>query len=240
LRAVRAVFDKLIPGKNLDQKRIWLFLFIAALYVLLALMVQLRLWAGLDLTIALFLHQAPRSLDALLSVFSLIGSAELTGLFILAYVFFSCPPGSRVRLVVLFVLIAFLEWVGKNAIYQPSPPRILFHYVLPFSFPTSGVKTPYSFPSGHSARTVFVAFVLVVWISQSRIGARGKQALLGLLAIGVFVMLVTRVSLGEHWFSDVVGGILLSTALVLPWLYSLKTTSFPLPSRFSAKPGSSE
>jgi membrane-associated phospholipid phosphatase len=238
LKSARAAFGRLIPAQAPGLKRIWLFLFVAALYVLLGLTVHLRLWAAFDLTITLFLDQVPRSLDPSLSVFSLIGSAELTGLFILAYTFFFCPPGSRVRLVVLFALIAFLEWVGKNVFYQPSPPGVFYHYVLPFSFPTSSVETPYSFPSGHAARSVFVTLVLVVWIQQSRIGARGKQALMGLLAIGEIVMLLTRISLGEHWFSDVIGGILLATALVLPWLYSLKPASFPLPSRISVQPGS--
>ncbi len=241
MSVVRALMARLFPGQTLGLKRIWLFLFVVALYVLLSVTVQLRLWTGFDFTTTLFLErQVPRSLDPSLSVFSLIGSAEVTGLFILAYAFFFCPQGSRVRLVVLFMLIAFFEWIEKNVIYQPAPPDMFYHYVLPISLPTASVETPYSFPSGHSARSVFVTIVLVAWIYQSRVGARAKQALLGLLAVGEIIMLVTRVSLGEHWSLDVIGGALLASALSLPWLYSLKPASFPLPSRFSVQPGSTD
>ncbi len=227
-----------ILGQTPGLRRVWLFLFVAALYVLLALTVHLRLWAEFDLAATQFLDRVPRALDPPLSVFSLIGSAEVTGLVVLAYALFVCPTGSRVRLIVLFALIAFVEWIGKNVVFQPGPPAIFYHSVLPFSFPTFRVGTPFSFPSGHSARSVFVIFVLVVWIRHSRLGAQSKHALLGVLATGETLLLATRVSLGEHWSTDVIGGTLLATALVLPWLYSLKPASFPLFSKLSVQPGS--
>jgi membrane-associated phospholipid phosphatase len=217
---------KLVRGASPAFKPVWFFHFVTALFVLVSLTVHLRLWAGFDLASALFLQSlTPRSMDPALSVFSLIGSAEVTGLIILVYAVFFCPRGSRIRLVGLFVLIALFEWIGKNLVYQPGPPNIFYRYVLPFSFPTSGVHTPYSFPSGHSARTVLLTIVLVVWIRQSHFGMAAKQILLAVLALGEMLMLATRVTLGEHWSTDVIGGVLLATCLALPWLYSLKPTT---------------
>lgn len=239
MSAARSLSGNALSRQGPGRKRIWLVLIVAALLVLLASTVDLRLWTAFDLTITQFLERlVPRSLDLWLSLFSLIGSAEVTGLFILAYALFVCAPALRVRFVVLFILIALLEWIGKTVINQPGPPGMYYHYMLPFSFPTASVETPFSFPSGHSARSVFVTIVLVVWIRQSRVGGRWKQALLGVVTVGEIIMLVSRVSLGEHWSTDVIGGALLATALALPWLFGLESTSFPRSSALSAQSGS--
>ncbi len=238
MNRARLLIARLIPEQTLSRKRIWFLLFIAALYVLLSLTVHLRLWAGFDLSTTLFLEQLiPRTADMPLSLFSLIGSIEVTGLCVLAFLLIACPPGSRLRLVALFLLIGLFEWVGKNIVYQPGPPNVFYRYVLPYSFPTADLETPYSFPSGHSARSVFLTLVFVVWIQQTGMSARTKRVLWGLVVVGETIMLVSRISLGEHWSTDVIGGILLALALALPWLYSVEPTPFAVPSRFSAQPG---
>lgn len=238
MSSVRSIIQQLAPRQSFQLKRIWLLLFVVALYVLLCITVQLRLWTGFDLAVTVFLdRQVPRLLDRSLSAFSLIGSAEVTGLFVLAYAFFFCPKESRLWLVVLFALIALFESIGKYIIFQPSPPDIFYHNVPLLSLPTGSIKTPFSFPSGHSARSVFVGVLLISWVLRSRIGTRGKQAMLVLVAVSEIVMLITRVSLGTHWSTDVVGGALLGTALALPWLYSLKPALVPFPYRIPLQPG---
>ncbi len=217
--------QRLALGSFPTRKHSLLFWYATALLVLFSLTVSLRWWTSFDLGLLVLLEDlTPRSLDPALSVFSLLGSAEVTGLTVLAFAYFCCPPSSRVRLVVLFALTAFLEWIGKNVVYQPGPPDIYYRYVFPFSLPTSGVDTPFSFPSGHSARTVFVALVIGWWIWHRRTSATGKWLLYGILSFGELVMLVSRVTLGEHWPSDVVGGALLAALLVSIWWYSTDTT----------------
>ncbi|MEV5277890.1 phosphatase PAP2 family protein [Streptomyces sp. NPDC051994] len=71
-----------------------------------------------------------------------------------------------------------------------------------------------AFPSGH-ALSVTVAFGLLVWL-LALYGA-GPRARRGVLAAGVLCALgvgFTRLFLGVHWLSDVVGGWLIGVAVV--------------------------
>ncbi|MEU4348921.1 phosphatase PAP2 family protein [Streptomyces sp. NPDC023838] len=71
-----------------------------------------------------------------------------------------------------------------------------------------------AFPSGH-ALTVTVTFGLLLWLSVAR-GARPavRRAVAAVGALSVLGMGFTRIYLGVHWLSDVVGGWLIGAALV--------------------------
>lgn len=67
----------------------------------------------------------------------------------------------------------------------------------------------YSYPSGHVSATT--AFVLVIALLIGR-------AWTWLLAIGgMLAMMISRIYLAAHWFTDVVGGACLASAVVLLW-----------------------
>ncbi|GGY55063.1 phosphatase PAP2 family protein [Streptomyces xanthochromogenes] len=71
-----------------------------------------------------------------------------------------------------------------------------------------------AFPSGH-AIGVTVAFGLLVWVLALRGAGRGPRT--AVLVVGVVSALgvgFTRLFLGVHWFSDVVGGWLIGVAVV--------------------------
>ncbi|MEU1071477.1 MULTISPECIES: phosphatase PAP2 family protein [unclassified Streptomyces] len=71
-----------------------------------------------------------------------------------------------------------------------------------------------AFPSGH-ALTVTVTFGLLLWLAAAR-GARPavRRAVAAAGAVSVLGVGFTRVYLGVHWLSDVVGGWLIGAALV--------------------------
>lgn len=71
-----------------------------------------------------------------------------------------------------------------------------------------------AFPSGH-ALTVTVTFGLLWWLAVTR-GARPavRRAVAAVGAVSVLGVGFTRVYLGVHWLSDVVGGWLIGAALV--------------------------
>ena len=199
----------------LNHKPIIAGTILCALYALLAIVVNTRVLENPDLDITLFLQSVlPRSLDLPSSILSLLGSAEVTIPIFAILVFLSKPP-IRVRLVMMFLLVTFLEVQGKLMIDQPGPPLLLHRYVFNIATPTGGFDTPYSFPSGHSARTAFLVALAVALIAQSKLPLVTRRVLTALLVVAGAVMLVSRVYIGDHWTSDVIGGALLSVGLCL-------------------------
>ncbi|MET9802026.1 phosphatase PAP2 family protein [Streptomyces sp. NPDC006368] len=73
-----------------------------------------------------------------------------------------------------------------------------------------------SFPSGH-AMTATVTFGLILWLLARRDKGPGTRAWLLVVALGAVSVLgvgLTRMYLGVHWASDVLGGWLLGACLV--------------------------
>lgn len=72
-----------------------------------------------------------------------------------------------------------------------------------------------SYPSGHATAITALVGVLVMMYVGTRPG-RGKAIGAGVFgAVAVGLMCATRLYLGVHWFSDVVGGVLLGSSAVL-------------------------
>ncbi|MYT68901.1 MULTISPECIES: phosphatase PAP2 family protein [unclassified Streptomyces] len=71
----------------------------------------------------------------------------------------------------------------------------------------------YSFPSGH-AMTAATSCAILLLIALSLVPRRGRPVCWALAVVSVVGVGFTRVALGVHWFSDVVGGWLLGAAVV--------------------------
>lgn len=158
-------------------------------------------------------NNVPKSIDGGLSVLSIIGSFEITTLVVIGLLIF------RRKLNGLLVfgfygLGLVIEVLGKSLIPHLGPTAMFYRYHIGFLFPSSYIHTSYSYPSGHAYRSVFIVMVLAWWIWNSRrIGPGVKAVLLTILAVFLAVVLISRVSLGEHWTSDVIGGTLIGIAM---------------------------
>jgi hypothetical protein len=128
---------------------------------------------------------------------TILGQSEVTGALALgvAIVWWRARR-QRWWLPLLLVIVVAIETALKIAVPQSPPPAELSRSIHFLPFLES--PTAYSFPSGHVARTAF----LVVGF-----GWRWPVA----VAV-VSVMAVTRVYLGEHWPTDVLGGWVLGWA----------------------------
>lgn len=154
-----------------------------------------------------------KALDTPLSFLSLLGTFEITTLFLIIVLFFL---KLRRSLIVLFMfgLGMGVELLGKVFLYHPGPPKTFFRYNLHIIFPSGYVQTGHSFPSGHSFRTAFLALLISYLIFQSKkLSTKTKKLLTALSFLLLFLMLVSRVSLGEHWTTDVIGGLFLGLGL---------------------------
>ena len=203
------------PTQTLKHTPLFWGLILCGLALVLAIIVNARLLQTIDLQATLLMQSAlPRSLDLPSSLLSLAGSAEFTVPLFALLVLLSRPE-LRVKLVILFAFLTLLEVGGKMLINQPEPPDELVRYIFRFGTPTGRISTPFSYPSGHAARTSFLAVLAVALIVQSRARPATRRILTALVLAAAAGMLVSRVYIGDHWLSDVLGGALLGAGLCL-------------------------
>lgn len=169
-----------------------------------------------DTTVKLQDH-LPRIYDPIFSYFSLLGSVEVTlGV---------CVVLSLIALVrgrwqaflgwLLIIPATAAEVFGKLVLFHPSPPVFMHRGMLSTTLPSFYVHTDFSYPSGHMTRTIFIATVFFCIVFLSRENFLTKWMKLGIILVFALLMALTRVSLGEHWLSDVVGGTLLGIGVGL-------------------------
>lgn len=187
-----------------------------------------------DTTVKLQDHFS-RKFDKYFSLFSLFGSVEVTVGLALVLSFLNLIQKKWLAIFAwLLILPASAgEVFGKLVLYHPAPPIFLHRGKLLTDLPSFYIHTDYSYPSGHMTRTIFLITSLSLLVICSNRSHLFKYTSLFLLSGFAFLMGMTRVYLGEHWLSDVLGGALLgmaaglfATVLILP-KKSLNITSLP-------------
>jgi len=207
------------------QTRRWGLILLAVYGILLALFTLLAVWVAynpvlaIDVTItrAFQENQSPWLRYTMIAA-SFIGnvSALSLGLIVLAAVLFWMVDLrlEAIMVVVVSATSALLNWLIKLVVARPRPSASLVEIIQA----TSGQ----SFPSGHVMS--YVAFWGLLF-SLGVILFRGKHwwrtALLIISALFVALVGPSRIYLGDHWATDVlgaylIGGLLLSLSL---WIY---------------------
>jgi len=207
------------------QTRRWGLILLAVYGILLALFTLLAVWVAynpvlaIDVTItrAFQENQSPWLRYTMIAA-SFIGnvSALSLGLIVLAAVLFWMVDLrlEAIMVVVVSATSALLNWLIKLVVARPRPSASLVEIIQA----TSGQ----SFPSGHVMS--YVAFWGLLF-SLGVILFRGKHwwrtALLIISALFVVLVGPSRIYLGDHWATDVlgaylIGGLLLSLSL---WIY---------------------
>lgn len=172
-------------------------------------------WLQIDFdTMVKLQDKISRRFDVEFSYFSLLGSAEITMGFCVVMALLALVRRRWLAILGWLVIVPAVvaEIFGKLVLFHPGPPVFFHRSILPTGLPSFYVHTNFSYPSGHMTRTVFIVTVFAVLTFFSSRSFPSRFIILCFLGLLAFMMGMTRIYLGEHWFSDVIGGSLLGIA----------------------------
>lgn len=145
------------------------------------------------------------TMTKIMKVFTFLGSTPfIIGLCILIFIILMLlkKKDYAFKCAGILVISTLLNNIVKVIIRRPRPDYITV------------IEKTFSYPSGHTMASVTLYGFLIYYLFKTNISKSYKILFSILLGIIPFVVAISRIYLGAHYFSDVFGAMLLSLALL--------------------------
>lgn len=161
--------------------------------------------AGFDRAASLAVHQLDGpAMDALMRLFTFVGSPPVAVFAAIAVALWARRRGDFAgpRILVAATVAVEVIDVGLKLLFRRPRPQLFFEIPRPHDF---------SFPSGHAMGAIAIYGMCAVVIARLR--PRWRVVLAIATPIAVLLIGLSRVFLGVHWPTDVLGGYAIGVVL---------------------------
>jgi undecaprenyl-diphosphatase len=171
-----------------------------------------------------FLHSiSSPAMDLIMNGITTLGSVPFVAALFVGSVIFFVYHGYRSEALFLGAAIG-------GAVLLNSLMKVFVHRPRP-ALPWAHVLPDYSFPSGHSMNSL-VFYLAVALIIRAVYGQRAGAIAVPLALLIAFAVGLSRIYLGYHYLSDVVGGF----AAGLAWLFIVLVSFESIPRTWAKRP----
>lgn len=197
------------PGIAATARRGWVILLLSGLVLAVLSAAVPAGPAGLDELDAAVRSTALPSLEPVIHLVNVAGSLPVWLLALAAFAILGVAHRwPRLDGLAVAGMAEIANIAIKVAVGRPRPPGA----------ESSDFLVAAGFPSGHVTRTAVLIGVVLVVVP---VAARHPRATIILGVVATLLMSLSRVASGEHYASDVIGGILLAAVLLSAWAIAL-------------------
>lgn len=187
----------------------WIICFVSLLiFIILSVLVLTRNDIALDSWFySIIAKNITNNLTTVVKYLTNLGGAFVViGITIFVFVFFKNKKYSWYMTLNL-VFITIFQVILKNIFLRQRPVNINLIE-----------ETGYSFPSGHSL-TAFAFYGFIIYlICKSNLNRKSKTIFIVLFSFLIFIVGVSRIYLGVHFFTDVVGAFCFSLSYLIIYI----------------------
>lgn len=184
---------------------------VAALVVIMVLIKNGSIVSFDDKVYNMVTHDTNTFLDNMYKVFTFLASTKFV-------------IGACLAILVIFVIIKKKE-IGFTIVGSVAISTIVNNAIkLVFRRPRPEVRRlvvekSFSFPSGHTMAAVTLYGILIYFVMKSKLNKALRIAISIVLGLLPICVAISRIYLGAHFASDVIGAAITSTALLLVEVY---------------------
>lgn len=140
-----------------------------------------------------------------MKLITILGSIEFIIFIVFILLILSIFKG-KVPIIIIYLITgeSLINFIIKNIVKRERPNvlRLVF-------------EDTYSFPSGHTMVSIVLYGFLIYLIIKSKLGNKIKIILSIILGLIPILVMISRIYLGVHFFSDVMAGMFLSITYLL-------------------------